>query len=388
MPAVSELDLPVFDVMDGDLRGERFEARVRELGAQGWLATMPLGYVVLDREAANFFLRTRSATFPGMKIAELFEVDEGPLREEMEHNILHLNGADHTRLRKLVNPAFTPRAADRHREVMRELIAKLMPTSPTEFVESVAKPYPAQVIAHVVGAPLEDAPRLAHWSAWIQRQFDGPSLIADRAQIEEACAEFYAYADDLLATEPRNLIAELKQAGLTDVELSNLVLNVLVGGVDTTVSQLAHAIRLFAEHPDQWELRRDKPDLVPNAVEEALRLQPVTPFTARICLEDVEYRDVRFPEGTVVMIAACTANRDGLEAPDGFDITREQTKPMTFGAGVHYCLGANLARAELEEALAFLAPRMPGLALDGEPVYDSVNGIYGLEALPIRFDAH
>src|SRR3954466_9055437 len=107
MPTVSELDLPVFDVMDGALGGERFEARVRELGEQGWLATMPLGYVVLDRESSNFFLRTRAAAFPGMKVAELFEVGEGPLRQEMEHNILHLNGADHPRLRKLVNPAFT-----------------------------------------------------------------------------------------------------------------------------------------------------------------------------------------------------------------------------------------------------------------------------------------
>src|SRR3954466_15176208 len=265
MPAVSELDLPVFDAMDEDLRGERFEERVRELGEQGWLATMPLGYVVLDREASSFFLRTRAATFPGMKIAELFEVEEGPLRQEMEHNILHLNGADHTRLRKLVNPAFTPRAADRHREAMRALLARLAPReNRTEFVESVAKPYPAQVIAHVVGAPLEDAPRLAHWAAWVQRQFDGPSVIAARALLEEACAEFYAYADELLARPPKNLIAELKEAGLTDVELANLVLNVLVGGVDTTVSQLAHAIRLFAEHPDQWDLLRQKPELVPN----------------------------------------------------------------------------------------------------------------------------
>src|SRR3954470_12269589 len=274
MALITDLELPSLDVMDAELRGPRFHDTMLALRDRTWLAQAPFGYVVLDRDAANFFLRTRSATFPGMKIAELFGVESGPLRQEMEHNILHLNGADHTRLRKLVNPAFTPRAADRHREAMRGFLAKLMPTSPTEFVESFAKPYPAIVIAHVVGAPLEDAPRLAHWSAWIQRQFDGPSLIADRAKIDEACAEFYAYAEELLAGEPRRLIAELKQAGLTDVELSNLVLNVLVGGVDTTVSQLAHAIRLFAEHPEQWELLRDKPELVPNAVEEALRLQP------------------------------------------------------------------------------------------------------------------
>src|SRR4051795_7464883 len=146
MPVVSELDLPAFDVMDPELRGARFEQRVRELSHEGWLATMPLGYVVLDRQAATFFLRTRSATFPGMKIAELFGIESGPLREEMEHNILHLNGEDHSRLRKLVNPAFTPRAADRHRPAMRGFLERLMPSSPTELVETVAKPYPAIVI--------------------------------------------------------------------------------------------------------------------------------------------------------------------------------------------------------------------------------------------------
>jgi cytochrome P450 len=171
---------------------------------------------------------------------------------------------------------------------------------------------------------------------------------------------------------------------LSDVELLNLVLNVLVGGVDTTQSQLAHGLRLFAEHPDQWELLAHDPDLAPHAVEEVLRFEPITPFTARIAMEDVEYRGVTFPEGTVVLVCAFTGNRDG--EPDEFDITVPRAgKPLTFGAGVHYCLGANLARAELHEALAFLAPRMPGLALDGEPEYGTIDGIYSLESLPIRW---
>ena len=95
-----------------------------------------------------------------------------------------------------------------------------------------------------------------------------------------------------------------------------------------------------------------------------------------------------FPEGTVVMVCAFTGNRDGVDGdPDAFDITadRGDAKPLTFGAGIHYCLGANLARAELQEALAFLPPRMPGLALDGEPELGSVHGIYGLDSLPIRW---
>ena len=166
----------------------------------------------------------------------------------------------------------------------------------------------------------------------------------------------------------------------------NLVLNVLVGGVDTTQSQLAHALRLFAGHPDQWQRLADQPELAPQAVEEVLRFEPITPFTARIATEDVVFRDITFPAGTVVLVCAFTGNRDG--EPDAFDITAERKhKPLTFGAGVHYCLGANLARAELQEALTFLAPRTPGLALDGEPEYGTIDGIYGLDALPIRWSA-
>ena len=118
-----------------------------------------------------------------------------------------------------------------------------------------------------------------------------------------------------------------------------------------------------------------------------LRFEPITPFTARIALEDIEFRDVLFPEGTVVMVAAASANRDGAEV--GFDITAERDvgKPLTFGAGPHYCLGANLAQAEMQEGLRFFAERMPGLALDGEPQYGSVQGVYGLERLPLRWDA-
>src|SRR5262249_25951717 len=141
----------------------------------------------------------------------------------------------------------------------------------------------------------------------------------------------------------------------------NLVLNVLAGGVDTTQAQLSHALRLFADHPGQWELLAAGPELVPRAVEEVLRFEPITPFTARICTSRIEHRGVIFPAGTIVAICAERASRDG-EAGDDFDITVERDgRVLTFGAGAHFCLGSNLARAELEEALTFLAPRMPGL---------------------------
>jgi cytochrome P450 len=426
MALVSDLELPPFDPTDPALRGERFHDAMARLRAQGWLAQNPFGYLVLDREAGEFFLRTRAAIFPGMKIAEIFDVTEGPLYEEMKRNILHVNGPDHTRLRSLVNPALSPRAVERYRPLMREFLEQLLERAIAdsteaeadgggprevvrcEFVEQFAKPYPSLVIANVMGAPLEDAPRLHHWSNWIQRQFDAVSMAGEREAIEQAVQEFYEYAEALVRarrSDPRDdLISKLIEATvpdgngqhgdrLSDVECINLVFNVLVGGVDTSQSQLAHAIRLLAEHPDQWRLLGERPELADQAVEEALRYEPITPFTARITTEDVVFRDITFPEGTLVMVCAFTGNRDldgaaaGNGGPDRFDITvdRGRARPLTFGAGVHYCLGANLARLELQEGLAFLSQRMHELELDGEPDYEGISGIYGLARLPVRF---
>jgi cytochrome P450 len=414
MSLATELDLPFLDTSDESLRGAAFHAAMAELRSHGWLAKGPFeGLIVLDREAAEFFLRTRSAIFPGMRIAEIFGVSEGPLYEEMKRNILHINGADHTRLRSLVNPALSPRAVERYRPVMRELLQGLLDDVVAgassnsryscEFVEAFAKPYPSLAIATVMGAPLHDAPRLHHWSNWIQRQFDVISMATEREKIDEACAEFYEYAEALVRArrdDPADdLISKLIEAEeegdrLNDVECINLVFNVLVGGVDTSQSQLAHALRLLAEHPRQWELLAGDPTLAEAAVEEALRYEPITPFTARLTTEEVVFRDVTFPEGTLVAVCAFTGNRDlrseeaGEDGADAFDITadRGKARPLTFGAGVHYCLGANLARVELQEGLAFLAENLKGLQLDGEPEFEGISGIYGLAQLPISFE--
>ena len=401
MTTVADLDLPQLDIFDPDLRGPRFHTTMRDLAERTWIVHSPLAFIVLDREAGSFFLRSKQCSFPGLKIAELFGIEDGPLHEEIVRNILHVNATDHRRLRSLVNPAYTPRAAERWRPAMRRFIAELHDAVAAdgrcEFVEAFAKPYPSLTIATVLGAALSDAPRLHEWSNWIQRQFDGPSLMTERERIERAVAEFYDYAGDLLARRREDpgddlistlIAARFEGDKLSDAELVNLVLNVLVGGVDTTQSQLAQGIRLFAEHPDQWDRVRADPDaMVPRAVEEILRYEPITPFTARIVEEELVYRDVVFPVDTVVMVCAFTGNRDPGE-PDVFDVAAEREgKPLTFGAGIHYCLGANLARAELQEALAFLARRWARIELDGEPVMGSINGIYGIDTLPIRWTA-
>ena len=415
MTLASELELPTFDPNDAELRGERYRSAMSALrGHDGWLAANPYGYTVLDREGCEFFLRSKDVVFPGLTIAELFGVTDGPLHEEVVRNIININGADHSRLRRLVNPALAARAIDRYRPAMRRFLADLFEQLPADgrfdFVEAFAKPYPSLVIAEVMGAPLSDAPRLHHWSNWIQRQFDAGSLATELELINRAVEEFYAYEDELIAarrSDPgQDLISRLIAAGATHEaeaeagpfeggqeddrlshdELRNLILNILVGGVDTSQSQLAHTVRLLAEHPDQWgALKVDPRGLALAAVEEALRYEPITPFTARMTTAEVEYRGVTFPPNTILLVSAWHGNRDGID-PDTFDITaqRPRARVLTFGAGIHYCLGANLARAEMEEAIAFLAERVNELALDGPPEFGTPSGIYGLERLPVR----
>src|SRR6201996_5707300 len=401
MTVVTELDLPAFDYTAPDFSADRYHGQLAEVRSSGWLARSPLAYLVLDRDAGEFFLRSRAAAFPGRQIAEFFGITSGPLWDHIDTNILNLTGPSHRRLRALVGPAFTPRAADRWRPVMRDFLAQLWdavsPATACEFMAAVARPYPALTIATVLGAPAADAPRLQEWSNLVQRQFDIAALQSQVPEIERAVAEVSAYAAALLderrlvppGQRPDDLASALLAAEdegerLSPAECGNLVVNVLAGAIDTTQSQLGHALRLFAGHPDQWERLAAEPDLVPQAVQEVLRFEPITPFTARICTEDIEYRGVQFPAGTIVAVCAERGNRE--DGGEEFDITAERdTRLLTFGAGTHFCLGANLARAELEEALTFLAPRMPGLTLDGEPELGGVEGIYGVDALPLRW---
>jgi cytochrome P450 len=404
MTLVTELDLPELDPADPSLSGWKWHVEANGLLDSGkWLARGPLSLIVVDREAGEFFLRSKVAEFPGKLIGELFGITDGPLHEQIVANIINRGGDDHRRLRSLVNPALTPRAANGWRPVMREILEDLwaeLETDAFDFVSRSSRPYPSQTIARVMGAPASDAQRLHDWSEWIQRQFD-PIALSDPETVEAIqakVAEFYAWVDPLIEKRRGNpdddLITTLirtEEEGekLSDQELRNLVLNILVGGVDTTQSQLSHAIRLLAGKQDQWQALREDPDeLVPRAVSEILRFEPITAFTARQLTEEVEYRDVTFPAGTLMVICSFTGNRDPeafAEARE-FNILaeRERTRPLTFGAGIHYCVGANLARAELEEGLRFFAERIESFELNGMTELQAVSGIYGVDRMDVR----
>ena len=162
----------------------------------------------------------------------------------------------------------------------------------------------------------------------------------------------------------------------------------LMAGTDTTRNQVAAAVDVLCDHPEQWDLLADHPELATKAVEELMRFHPVVFGAMRMTIEDVEYEGVVIPAGAFVMVNTAAANRDHnvYEDPDRFDITREGAAPMqTFGEGAHYCLGANLARRELAEALAAMARRMRNLRRAGPAPWKTLVGISGPAVLPVEF---
>jgi len=398
---VDQLDLPEFDHLDPELRGERWHEAAEKLAERGWLARSPLAIVVLDREASEEILRSKATVFPGRRLADMLGIDSGPLREEIDANLINLNGPDHSRLRALVAPALNPRAAERHAESLGDRFGEILDTAlarrRVEVVTEICKPYASRAIARLLGADDGDADRLHDWSLWVQRQFD-PVALSDpvtRSTIERKVVELRDWLRALVADKRRepadDLTSELLRAEdegdrLTPYEVENLLLNVLIGGVDTTQSQLAHAMRLLAERPDQWSLLLGRPaELAPAAVEEVLRFEPVTPFTARMAVEELTVRGVRFPADTLLLVCSFAANRDPeafAPDPDEFDLSAQAGRNgriLTFGAGPHYCLGANLARVELRVAIQLLAERLASIDLVGEATYGTVSGIYSLD---------
>jgi cytochrome P450 len=398
---VSEIDLPEVDPLEPALRGSRFHKVLDDLASHSWLARSPLGTILLEHEAGLEFLRDRRLSFPSLELLELQGVSDGPVYERTKQGLLGQVGDDHARLRRLISPAFTPRATERLRLQVHGFLAQLWDAVAADggcdFVDAFARRLPSMVIAELLGLPGE-ADRMAAYSEALQGSLK-PDVLDARAELEAAYLEVYAYIEDVVEQRRRSLGDDLISAliaveregdRLSTDECVSLVSSVIAGGTDTTQAQLAHGMRLFVEHLEQWELLARRPEMAAQAANEVLRFEPITPFTARRAREEVESRGVTFPDGAVMFVCAATANRDPsvFTDPQRFDITidRGGTSILTFGNGAHFCVGATLARVELAETFSFLAPRMLEPQFTSPPVYGSPIGIYAMESVPIRFE--
>ncbi|MCX6532958.1 MAG: cytochrome P450 [Actinobacteria bacterium] len=398
--SINELDIPQVDF---DFVGSQAERdQLASIAQDSWIAKGLFAYPIFNYEDCLAILRDRRWHSAAALAAIAFGVDDPRLSENRQPSILSSEGEVHTRLRRLVAPSFSPRAADHlrpfMREVMNSLIDPIVAQGHCDLAVDICEHYPIPIICELLGAPKSDWQFFSRVAEDVLRIFDANNaneidlILAAQADLDAYVRQLISErrsspADDLITS----LIAA-EEAGdkLNENELVSMVEAVIIGGTDTTRNQLGCSVALFAEHPEQWKLLAERPELAGKAVEETMRYFGAVRSTGRFASEDIEYKGVLFPKGTLVVPSLVLANRDGavFNEPNTFDITREPAgqPQMTFGAGIHYCLGAALARAEQQEALPLLAQRLPNLRINGDVIWKpSTVAIFGPENLPVAF---
>jgi cytochrome P450 len=400
-PNVFEAGLPTFNYGLTATPHDILED-VRLAQSRAPIAIGPLGPEILSYDLAREILRdNRFRLPPGITLAAQ-GITSGPLFDKMATSLLGLDGAPHVRLRKLVSKAFTPRATSRLQDTIHEvvngLIDRVMDAGRCDVVTDIARPYPTPIMCALLGAPREDWQLFADWTEEVFKALNfQPDANFDESAIMRAWSELDAYVDDMVAARRGNLtddlLSELIRAEsdgdrLNLDELRMLVAGFLMAGTDTTRNQLAASVQVLCEHPDQWAKLRDHPELAMQAVEESMRHSPAACIVPRAATDDVEFAGYTFPAGTFVLVNTFAANRDPAiyDDADRFDIARKDVPAiLTFGGGAHYCLGANLARRELAEALTVLTRRLPTTHRVGPAPWKPLLGMTGPTTLPVEF---
>ncbi|OBI80532.1 cytochrome P450 [Mycobacterium asiaticum] len=376
--------------------------RIRAAQQVAPIALGPLGPEVLSYELARGILRdTRFVIPPGLHLAAQ-GVTSGPLWDRVVGSIICAEGAEHHRLRSLVSRAFTPRAIarldDTIASVLNDLIDGVAGAGRCDIVTDIARHYPIPIICALIGAPRGDWGQFEGWAEAIFKMVNfSVNLIEEMPTVLRGWAELDAYVDDMIADRrhhlTEDLLSDLIRAEddgdrLSADELRMTVAGLLLAGTDTTRNQLAASLQVLLDHPEQWALLRDRPELAMSAVEESMRHSPAVCTTVRTVAEDVTFGGYTFPAGAFIFVNSFAANRDpGIYPdPDHFDITRQGAPAvLTFGGGAHYCLGANLARKELAEGLKILARRMPDARRAGPAPWKPMMGMSGPTSLTIEF---
>jgi cytochrome P450 len=399
-PSVFDAGLPriAYDHLTDPAEAHRVLADARK---QAPIAIGPYGPELLSYELVRTVLRdNRFITAHGLGLPAR-GITSGPLWDRAVSSILGIDGVGHHRLRRLVSHAFSPRAAERLRtltvDVITGLVEPFASVGRCDIVADIAKSYPTQIICALLGAPAEDWQLFSDWTDDIKKFFEA-SVADDALLIEKAWNELDSYLEELIARRRASLtddlISDLIRAEddgdrLTHDELLMLCATLLGAGTDTTRHQLAAAVQTLCAYPAQWARAARQPELAPQAVHELMRYSPIIFGAIRQAGEDVELAGVRIPAGTLVFANTASANRDpdAYDDPERVDITRASPAAiLNFGGGVHYCLGAHLARLELTEALRVITARMPNPRLAGPVPWRAISGITGPLSVPLEFD--
>ncbi len=399
---------PVFNPLDPAFRIDPYPTYAR-LRAEAPVHKTEFGALVFSRyDDCLALLRDPRSSSDGRNSTAYKEaIEQGTVDSEMlimeEPSFLFLDPPNHTRLRGLVNKAFTPRVVERLRPRIQarvdELLDAVAEQGSLEVIEDLAYPLPVVVICELLGVPVEDQATFREWSRQAARSLDPEEALPPEVQEQRrnVTESFRNYFRDLIAERRESpqddlisalIAAEDEGNKLSEQELLSTCILLLIAGHETTVNVIGNGTLALLRHPDQLAKLRDDPSLAQNAVEEVLRYDPPVQFTGRIALEEMEVGGATLQKGQQSVILLAAANRDAAQFPDPdrFDITREGNQHIAFSFGIHFCLGAPLARVEGEIALSTLVRRFDNLALQTEaPEYKENIVLRGLAALPVSF---
>jgi cytochrome P450 len=396
---IADVELPTYtegDPTDYEGCQEAFAGALRK----GPIALGPWGYEVMGYDLVRLALRDSRLVVPKNPALVVDGISSGPIWDRVSKLLISLEGANHQRQRKVVAPVFTRSAAERMRarcaEVIAELLERPLAKGHCEAVTEISSPYPVAGLCALFGMPRSD------WS-WVIELMDDLAgavtlgVAAKQDSILKAWIEFEHHVERMLDEKQRSLgddvVSDLLRAEadgerLTREELVALFIQLFIAGVDTTRNQLAVGLSLLAKNPDQWALLGSRPELAPDAVEEILRHSAIVPRVLRRATVDVELGGLRIPAGTLLFVNIGAANRDPAvyENPARFDISRRGAPAvMSFGGGLHYCLGVHLARIELTEALRVITASMKNPRITGPTPWKPIYGLTGIVSLPLEF---
>ena len=400
MTNLTELEMPHLDVFSPEFLRDPHSRYARAL-KESWIAGFDGGYILLDQQSMRDFLAdTERLRQPYDNIVAQWDAADRPWGEFQLDHPISMNGDDHKRVRGLVQPAFVPREADRHRPLMRQrfndLIDPIAGIGRCDFAK-IACQYPVTIICKLLGVPLED---ISSIERYLTALVEGASQQVEKLPLlDDAVVNLLDYirpviagrragerVDDLLQVMIDAVDGEDR---LTDEELHHFVIGLLSGGYDTTMNQLILTVMRLCEFPDEWEkLAADPEGRSAAFIQESLRYQNMFGATARETAKEFEYRGVTFPANTLITIPLTFAGQDPAFNEDArcFNPDRETCKHIAFGIGPHFCPGKFLALALLEEALPIVVRRMPRPRVVGELEYIGPFGAWGVRSLPIEFD--
>ena len=322
-----------------------------------------------------------------------------PPGRSVYRSMLFSDPPDHTRLRGLVNKAFSARMIESLRPRVEELASELLDALPegqaVDWIQAFAYPLPVMVIAEMLGIPAADRPRFQGWSQTLAKSLDPIFEMAEVERTFEARDSLFDYFRPLIAARRRrpqsdliSALAAAEEAGdaLSEAELLSMLNLLLIAGHETTVNLLGNGLLALLRHPGEVARLRAEPELVDSGVEEVLRFDPPVQLDGRVALEGAEVAGLPVPAGTPVIAVVAAANRDPevFPDPDRFDVGRHPNRHLAFGMGIHFCLGAPLARLEGQVAFRLLLERFRSIELAGEPELRPTIVLRGRSRLPIR----